>query len=396
MSFISYAQNFEDVMLWRALKHVKNGFYIDVGANDPSIDSVTKAFYDRGWSGINIEPLLTHYLDLQHERLRDINLQCAVGAFHGEIEFWDCDVRGWSTADKSVIALHTKNGHEGLFHKVPILLLSEICTTYVKSEIHFLKIDVEGFEKSVIEGMDFSRFRPWILVIEATRPNSTEEVYDEWKGEILSADYVLAYMDGLNCFYVANEHCELLLSLRYPPNVFDRFIRSEQLNFNLRVQQAESKAQQAESIAHQAEAKAQQAESIAHQAEAKAQQSEIALCAINNSTSWRLTAPIRMIGSTAKRVFHLPKTKKLKCKDKCKLLLAHAKLYINRRPKLKRFAFAALTRLPVLEAYIRRITRTGYSKSIYPPVATELTNMTPYARNIYQNLKVALQQKEIR
>ena len=27
--FISYAQNFEDVMLWRALKHVEKGFYID-------------------------------------------------------------------------------------------------------------------------------------------------------------------------------------------------------------------------------------------------------------------------------------------------------------------------------------------------------------------------------
>ena len=32
MSFISYAQNFEDVMLWRALKHISEGFYIDIGA----------------------------------------------------------------------------------------------------------------------------------------------------------------------------------------------------------------------------------------------------------------------------------------------------------------------------------------------------------------------------
>jgi hypothetical protein len=47
MSFISYAQNLEDVMLYRALKHVECGFYIDVGAQHPVIDSVTKAFYDR-------------------------------------------------------------------------------------------------------------------------------------------------------------------------------------------------------------------------------------------------------------------------------------------------------------------------------------------------------------
>ena len=44
--FISYAQNFEDVILWRALNHVENGFYVDVGAMDPTEHSVTKAFYN--------------------------------------------------------------------------------------------------------------------------------------------------------------------------------------------------------------------------------------------------------------------------------------------------------------------------------------------------------------
>jgi hypothetical protein len=35
MPFISYAQNYEDVMLWRALRDVEKGFYVDVGAADP-------------------------------------------------------------------------------------------------------------------------------------------------------------------------------------------------------------------------------------------------------------------------------------------------------------------------------------------------------------------------
>ena len=47
MTFISYAQNFKDVILWRVLNHVKNGTYIDVGANDPVADSVTNAFYQQ-------------------------------------------------------------------------------------------------------------------------------------------------------------------------------------------------------------------------------------------------------------------------------------------------------------------------------------------------------------
>lgn len=57
MNVISYSQNFEDIILWRALKNIENGFYIDVGANDPVVHSVTKLFYENGWRGINCEPV---------------------------------------------------------------------------------------------------------------------------------------------------------------------------------------------------------------------------------------------------------------------------------------------------------------------------------------------------
>src|SRR5438876_9312099 len=56
LSLISYAQNFEDVMLGRVFAGRKTGFYVDVGAADPVNLSVTKWFYDLGWSGLNIEP----------------------------------------------------------------------------------------------------------------------------------------------------------------------------------------------------------------------------------------------------------------------------------------------------------------------------------------------------
>ena len=79
MTMISYAQNFEDVVLWRALKNVKNGFYIDVGANHPIGGSVTKWFYEQGWSGINIEPVKSFYDKLCRDRKRDINICKALG-----------------------------------------------------------------------------------------------------------------------------------------------------------------------------------------------------------------------------------------------------------------------------------------------------------------------------
>jgi hypothetical protein len=74
---LSYAQNREDVLLARALSSVKNGFYVDVGANDPVHDSVTKHFYDQGWSGINIEASPTWFAKLQEQRPKDLNLNLA-------------------------------------------------------------------------------------------------------------------------------------------------------------------------------------------------------------------------------------------------------------------------------------------------------------------------------
>ena len=82
MGITSYAQNFEDVMLSRAFPGA-SGFYVDVGANDPDIDNVSRTFYERGWSGINLEPLGPQFELLKQRRPRDVNLQIAVGEAEG-------------------------------------------------------------------------------------------------------------------------------------------------------------------------------------------------------------------------------------------------------------------------------------------------------------------------
>jgi FkbM family methyltransferase len=274
MSFISYAQNFEDVMLWRALKHVTNGFYVDVGASDPTTDSITKAFYERGWRGINIEPLPSHYRDLQAQRPRDINLCCAAGDTSGEVDLFESTIRGWATAEKSVADKQIQEGYGGVYHRVPMRTLSDICRECVSGEIHFLKIDVEGLEKQVIGGANLQEPRPWIVVVEATRPNSTEETYEQWESLLLAANYRFAYADGLNRFYVASEHADLLPALKYPPNVFDGFTLSTQWQAEVRATAAEEKTQLAESTRQLAETRAELAETRAERAETRAECAE--------------------------------------------------------------------------------------------------------------------------
>lgn len=224
VQFVSYAQNMEDVMLYRALKQVEHGFYIDAGAWHPVIDSVTKAFYDRGWRGINIEPTEENYHLLKQYRPGDVNLHVALGANSGETEFYEIGQSGLSTTDKSYALRASEAGRPLRRICIPCTTLSAVCRDQLVETIHFLKIDVEGAEKEVLEGFDFA-VRPWIIVIEANEPNSTRDASHQWESLLTAHDYKCAYYDGLNRFYIAAEHPELHRSFAVPPNVFDDYVR---------------------------------------------------------------------------------------------------------------------------------------------------------------------------
>jgi FkbM family methyltransferase len=221
---ISYAQNFEDVILRRVFKDQRDGFYIDVGAMDPIVDSVTKFFYDEGWSGINIEPNEWFYDKLTKERPRDINLNLALGD-HDEIKrFYLFEQYGNSTFEEASRDRFIARGFEATETTVRVTTLSAICRDYVTRPINFLKIDCEGWEKAAIQGADWDQFRPTILVIEATLPETAVPSWSEWEPFLIEkAGYDMVYFDGLNRFYVRRESADLRYHFKVPPNLFDEF-----------------------------------------------------------------------------------------------------------------------------------------------------------------------------
>jgi FkbM family methyltransferase len=223
MSITSYAQNFEDVMLWRALSHVERGFYIDIGAQDPIIDSVSLAFHERGWRGIHVEPLRQYAELLRQQRPGDVVIQAAVGNDPGVLRFFEVAGEGISTADVGIAELHRERGFDVQETAVSCVSLSSIFDAAAGRQIQWLKIDVEGFEEQVLSSWGSSAARPWIVVVESTLPLSRIETHDRWEAILIAYDYSQIYFDGLNRYYISAMHPELKNAFLLPPNIFDEF-----------------------------------------------------------------------------------------------------------------------------------------------------------------------------
>jgi FkbM family methyltransferase len=198
-STVTYAQYREDIILYALFHDIKKGFYVDVGANYATVDSVTKLFYDKGWSGINIEPIKSLHKELVKARPRDINLQCGAGSKSGEATLREYkDISGHSTFATDQKRAHSSNvTHTD--YKVPIEPLKKIFSEYDVQHIHFIKIDVEGFEAEVVGGNDWKKYRPEVVCIEANH------ITQNWQQDLLRNEYRLFIGDGLNEYYVAQE-----------------------------------------------------------------------------------------------------------------------------------------------------------------------------------------------
>jgi FkbM family methyltransferase len=232
-TFVSYAQNSEDVVLARAFAPDEQpGFWIDVGAGDPVLDSVTHAFSVRGWTGINIEPSAEQYERLVEQRPNEINLRCAAGCRPGFAKLYPSPTGrpGLSTLVPRIAEHHSRSESEALEPvEVEVRTLAEIVDQHAPTVVDFLKVDVEGFESEVLSGANWQLFHPRVVVVEALEPTTYAPAYAEWEPMLLAHDYRFVLFDGLNRFYVAAGEDELASALAAPANVLDGFVQYRSL-----------------------------------------------------------------------------------------------------------------------------------------------------------------------
>jgi FkbM family methyltransferase len=177
-----YSQNGEDCLLWKFFAYKKEGLFIDVGAFDGRFLSNTYSFEQQGWKGICIEPHPVYFKLCNQLRTNSICINAAcVKSPDLEKIFFNADEIGLLSGIKKNPVIQKRYQKIGLEFKgfkeieIQTVTLNQVISQYVQKnqEIDFVSIDVEGTELDVIKGIDLSRYRPRVIVVEI---NDQEEL----------------------------------------------------------------------------------------------------------------------------------------------------------------------------------------------------------------------------
>ena len=251
--FVSYSINYEDVVLRRLFPGRTDGFFVDVGAQHPREDNDFYGLSQLGWSGINVEPNPAYAALLRQERPRDLTVDKPMGDVSGQVlTFYEVENTGLSTFDSEQAHGYEAAGHTVRMHEVSTVTLRDVLDEASPPSIDVLKVDVEGFEEQVLRGNDWDRWRPSVIVLEVTYPNTSRRRPTGIPEMLHALGYRHILFDNLNDFYAAADFV-VPDGATLPPNVFDRFVRQDVARLRTEVELIRASFSDAENYARSLE-----------------------------------------------------------------------------------------------------------------------------------------------
>jgi FkbM family methyltransferase len=189
--------NFDECrLILEAFQFEREGFFIDVGANDPRQNSLTYILERLGWTGMLIDPLSACYQKLLRDRPRSRSFHCACVRPDkiGKIILHAPDAASVAaTIEKNVDDFDIKYSFT---ESCDAVTLDSLVSTVNPARIDFLSIDTEGTELDVLLGFDLARHRPRLILIE-------DKLYHLAKHRYLTQQgYKLVKRTMLNDWYV--------------------------------------------------------------------------------------------------------------------------------------------------------------------------------------------------
>ncbi|MEO7717544.1 MAG: FkbM family methyltransferase [Capsulimonas sp.] len=154
------------------------GFFVEAGANDGLTQSITPYLQKRGWKGLLIEPIPDLAEACRKNRPGAFVEQCALVSPDFETETVAMtyanlmSVVAGAMKSPQADAEHIRLGEEVQSLKsysltVPARTLDSVLDQYQIARVDLLILDVEGYELSALQGLDYDRLAPRFILCEA-------------------------------------------------------------------------------------------------------------------------------------------------------------------------------------------------------------------------------------
>lgn len=185
----SYSQFGEDVIVSDLFDEMalQNISYLDIGANNPEYISNTYLFYEKGFSGVLVEPNAVLCEKLKAARPRDVVLNVGIGMDDGvtEADFYlfPEEADGLSTFSPEEAKHWEEVGMGGKKFKVervlkmPLLGINDVISSNFTECPDFVSIDVEGWDLKILKTLDFEKYSPAVFCVETLAYKSDGSTY---------------------------------------------------------------------------------------------------------------------------------------------------------------------------------------------------------------------------
>jgi len=204
----SFSHEGEDRVLALIFSLQEKGFYVDAGACHPERFSNTHLLYLRGWRGINIDAMPGAMDAFKKMCPQDINLAMGIDVENGTRDLHLFEEPAINTFDLKWAERRMAAGcKRERVVKVEVRTINSILEEYLprQTQIDLLSMDIEGLDTFVLNTLDFTRYRPKVIVYEACC-NSVEDVLATKAADLLKAQgYVFKSKLVTSAIWTLNE-----------------------------------------------------------------------------------------------------------------------------------------------------------------------------------------------
>lgn len=211
-SKVSYSQCGEDLIIDFIfdMLNKRKIKYLDIGAHHPFRFSNTAFFYNKGDTGVNIEPDPGLFENFIKYRKRDTNLNIGISDKETTLDFYVLNEKSMNSFSKEGVDKLIESGKFTLEKvvKIPVKTLYSIVNAYFKSEnIDLLSMDVEGLDFDILKSIDYERIRPTVICVETvefldTDENKIQKKNNELIEFIVSKEYFVFADTHINTIFV--------------------------------------------------------------------------------------------------------------------------------------------------------------------------------------------------